>query len=664
MPEQLAAMSANIGKLSSKIERAVADGQLMESAAKNIRTLLAGAPSDLYFRAVEELVDSSEWSELNDRFYQTLAFGTGGIRGRTIGKIVTKAERGNLREDQRPEFPCIGTNAMNFFNISRATRGLVAYLHECNGREKISAKPKIVIAHDPRFFSKEFANLAAKVASENGCDAFVFDGPRSVPELSFAVRYLKASAGVVITASHNPPHDNGYKVYFSDGAQVIEPYASGIIARVNAITSETFTPLPGHEQGKVTTIGRKIDQAYMHRLDTLILDPQIIRDTKSLRIIYTPLHGTGAVIIKPMLKRLGFNFEVVPEQDRFDGRFPTVKSPNPENAEALTMAIDLARKDGADLVVATDPDCDRMGAAVRAKDGKLKLLTGNQIGSLLDWYRTKTLFEKGVLNKENASRAVIIKTFVTTDLQKAIAEHYGLRCVETLTGFKYIGAKLGKYQHAIPEGLRRNYVDLTEEETRRLRLEHSSFYVFGGEESYGYSGADFVRDKDGNGAVIMFCEVAAYAKSRGQTVDQLLDEIYAMFGYFAEKNGSLVFEGAEGAGKISRLAKSYATDPFSEVLGVKVKSITNFETDEIKDVEGDNVPKEKMSIFKLEDGTRIAVRPSGTEPKIKYYLFAQRRPESRKFDSAELEQIKAEVGEKLNRLWDWLQKDAQSRLSE
>jgi phosphoglucomutase len=662
MAEQLAAMPADAEELNSGIERAVAVGQLMESAAKNIRTLVAGTPSDLYLRAVEELVDSSEWSELNDRFYQTLAFGTGGIRGRTIGRIVTKAERGNSDEGQRPEFPCVGTNAMNFFNINRATRGLVAYLHDCNRREKISAKPKIVIAYDPRFFSKEFASLAAKVASENGCDAFVFDGPRSVPELSFAVRYLKASAGVVITASHNPPHDNGYKVYFSDGAQVIEPHASGIIAKVDAITSETFTPLPGDQQGKVTTIGKKIDEAYMQLLDTLILDPKIIREAKSLRIIYTPLHGTGAVIIKPMLKRLGFNFQVVPEQDRFDGRFPTVKSPNPENAEALTMAIDLARKEDVDLVVATDPDCDRMGAAVRAKDGKLKLLTGNQIGSLLAWYRTKTLFDKEVLNKENASRAVIIKTFVTTDLQKAIAEHYGLRCVETLTGFKYIGAKLGKYERAIPEGLRQNYVHLTEEETRRLRLQHSSFYVFGGEESYGYSGADFVRDKDGNGAVIMFCEVAAYAKSRGQTVDQLLDDIYAMFGYFAEKNGSLVFEGAEGANKIACLVKSYATDPFSEVLGSKVESIRNFETDEIKDVEGDDVPKEKMSIFKLEDGTRIAVRPSGTEPKIKYYLFAQRRPENRKFDSAELEQIKTEVGEKLDRLWDWLQKDAESRL--
>jgi len=664
MTEQLAAMPADVEELNSRIERAAARGQLLESTAKNVRSLLAGATIDLYFSSIKQLADSCEWSELNDRFYQALAFGTGGLRGRTIGKIVTAAERGNAREDERPEFPCVGTNAMNFFNINRATRGLVAYLHDWNAREKISAKPKIVIAHDPRFFSKEFAEVAARVAAENGCDACVFDGPRSVPELSFAVRYLKANAGIVITASHNPPYDNGYKAYFSDGAQVIEPHASGIIAKVNAITTESFTPLPKDRQGKVTTIGKDIDQAYMRRLETLILDPQVIREAKSLRIVYTPLHGTGSVIIKPMLTRLGFNFQVVPEQDRFDGRFPTVKSPNPENAEALTIAINLAQKEDADLVVATDPDCDRMGAAVRGKDGKMKLLTGNQIGSLLAWYRTKTLFDKGVLNEQNAARAVIIKTFVTTDLQKAIADYYGLRCVETLTGFKYIGAKLGNYERAIPDQLRQNYVDLAEQETRRLRLAHSSFYVFGGEESYGYSGADFVRDKDGNGAVIMFCEVAAYAKSRGQTVDQLLDEIFATFGYFAEKNASLVFEGAEGANKIVRLAESYRTHPFSAVLGLKVIGIKNFEADMIEDVEDDLIPKEKMSIFELEDRTRIAVRPSGTEPKIKYYLFAQRRPENGKFDSAELSKIKAQVAGKLDRLWDWLQKDAESRLSD
>src|SRR6266853_582952 len=659
-------MPGDVGQLKSKIDRAVADSQLMESAATNIRTLIAGAPSDLYMRVVHELVTADAWPELNDRFYQTLAFGTGGLRGRTMGKIVTAAERGNAREDERPEFPCVGTNAMNFFNINRATRGLVAYLHDWNRREGSSTKPKIVIAHDPRFFSKEFADLAAKLTAENGCDAFVFDGPRSVPELSFAVRHLHASAGIVITASHNPPHDNGYKVYFDDGAQVIEPPASGIIAKVNAIMTESFMALPKEQQGKVTVIGKNIDQAYMRRLEKLILDPRAIREAKSLRVVYTPLHGTGSVIIKPMLTRLGFNFQVVPEQDRFDGRFSSVKSPNPEYGEALTMAIDLAEKENADLVVATDPDCDRMGVAVRTKDGEMKLLTGNQIGSLLAWYRIKALFDKGVLDKQNAARAVIIKTLVTTDLQNAIADHYGVRCVDTLTGFKYIGAKLAKYERSIPEQLRQSYADLDENETRRLRLAYSSFYIFGGEESYGYSGADFVRDKDGNGAVLMFCEVAAYAKSRGQTVDELLDEIFATFGYFEEKTRALVFEGAEGANKIARLIESYGASPFLEVRGSRVIGIKNFEMDMVEDVEGDLVPKEKMLIFELEDPAgagRIAVRPSGTEPKIKYYLFAQRRPENGKFDSAELSRIKAQVGEKLDRLWDWLQQDAQKRLA-
>ena len=663
MTEQLPEMTADLADLNARLKQAVGHGQLIESSAQNIQTLLEGASSDVYFRSVKELVDAAEWQELNDRFYQTLAFGTGGLRGRTIGKIVTNAERGNAREGERPQFPCVGTNAMNFFNINRATRGLVAYLQDWSRRAGIATKPKLVIAHDPRFFSKEFAELAAKAAAENRCDAFVFDGPRSVPELSFAVRYLRANAGIVITASHNPPHDNGYKAYFSDGAQVIDPHASGIIGNVNAITTESFAPLPKEHQGKVTVIGKNIDQAYMHRLETLILDPRMIREAKSLRIVYTPLHGTGSVIIRPMLNRLGFKFQIVPEQDGFDGRFPTVKSPNPEYGEALTMAINLAERENADLVAATDPDCDRMGVAVRTKDGKMKLLTGNQIGSLLAWYRIKTLFDKGVLNKPNAARAVIIKTFVTTDLQNAIADHHGVRCVETLTGFKYIGAKLAKYEREIPEQLRRSYADLAESETRRLRLAYSSFYVFGGEESYGYSGADFVRDKDGNGAVIMFCEVAAYAKSRGKTVDELLDEIYSQFGYFAEKTSSLVFEGAEGANKIASLMKSYTADPVREINRLKVVNFRNFETDEIRDVEGDLIPKTKMLMLELEDGTRIAVRPSGTEPKIKYYLFARRRPKSEKFIDADLDRIKAEVEKHLEDLWKWLRTGAESRLA-
>ncbi|MEY2490136.1 MAG: phosphoglucomutase [Verrucomicrobiota bacterium] len=655
-------MAAADFDFASLLEEATRAGKLRGSAAENIRRLLGASASPVYAAAVSELAQAGEWAELNDRFYRTLAFGTGGLRGRTIGKIVTKAERGDAAEGEPPQFPCVGTNAMNFYNVSRATQGLVAYLHEWRAQEKIEGKPKIVIAHDSRHFSKEFTELAAKTAAENGCDACVFEGPRSTPELSFAVRQLRASAGIVITASHNPPHDNGFKVYFNDGAQVVEPHASGIIGRVNSIKSETPAARPKEKRGEVSILGREIDEAYMDRLESLILNKELVRFAKSLRIVFTPLHGTGGVIIKPMLERLGFDFRIVEEQDRLDGNFPTVDSPNPENAAALRLGVELAEKEGADLVIATDPDCDRMGVAVQTAAGQMELLSGNQIGSLLAYYRTKTLFDLGVLDKENASRAVIIKTFVTTDLQKAIAEHYGVRCVETLTGFKYIGAKLGKYEKALPTDVQQKYRDLPEEETRRLRLEKSSYYVFGGEESYGYSGGDFVRDKDGNGAAIMFCEVAAYAKSLGLTVDTLLDEIFAEFGYFHEFTGALTFEGAEGAETIRRLLASYVSRPPNEMLGAKLVHAKNFETDTYRDIEGDEIPKEKMLIFEFGDHTRIAVRASGTEPKIKYYLFAQRRPGESKFSAAELEAIKREVSEHLKRVWGWLREDASTRV--
>jgi phosphoglucomutase len=648
----------------ASIDKAIINGKLLESAAKNIQALLEGAPSDLYPRVVGELVASGEWDELNDRFYKTLEFGTGGLRGRTIAKIVTKAERGNAAPSDRPQFPCVGTNAMNFANVNRATQGLVAYMKEWHAKNKIQTPPKVVIAHDTRFFSKEFTDLTAKVAAENGCDAFIFDGPRSTPELSFAVRHLDATAGIVITASHNPPHDNGYKVYFTDGAQVIDPHAAAIIAKVNAIQSESYDPLPKDRQGTITTLDKDVDEAYMSRLETIVVDRSVLEHAKSLRVILTPLHGTGAVTLEPMLKRLGFNFEIVPEQKKFDPRFSTVKSPNPENAEALTMGIALAKKSNADIVVAMDPDADRIGVAVLDASGELILLSGNQIGSLLSYYRLKKFFELGILNKDNAAHVVTIKTFVTTDLQKVIAEHFGVRCVETLTGFKYFGAKLEKYERALSEEIRRKYRRMSEEETRAARLKHSSFYVFGSEESYGYSGADFVRDKDGNAAAIMFCEMAAYAKSRGRTLDQLLDEAFAGFGYFEEKNASIYFEGAEGANKIARLLASYANNPPKEIAGAKVTGITDFEKQTIRDVEGDVIPKQKMSIFELEDKTRIAVRGSGTEPKIKYYIFAQHRPAGEKFTADQLKKIKGEIGRRLENVWNWLGTDARQRVAQ
>lgn len=650
--------------LKLQLDGAVRAGNLLESSAINILQLLARSSSPLDGESVAQLVNFGAWDELNDRFFRTLAFGTGGLRGRTIGKIVTDAERGVPERLGRPQHPCVGTNAMNFYNVSRATQGLVAYLKEWFATNHLPGRPKIAIAHDTRHFSRDFAEFTAKVAIENGCDAALFEGPRSTPELSFAVRHIGASAGIVLTASHNPPHDNGYKCYFADGGQVIEPHAGGIIAKVNAVESDGCAPPPAVQRGALQTLGAEIDGAYMERLETLVLQPEMVARRKDLRIVYSPIHGTGGEIIRPLFKKLGLTFSTVPEQDAQDGRFPTVKSPNPENAEALEMAIALANRENADLVIATDPDCDRMGVAARNGAGEMQLFTGNQIGSLMAWYRAKTLFDQGVLTAANASRGVIIKTFVTTDLQKAIAKKFGLRCVETLTGFKYIGAKLGKYEEALPANVRENYRTLPESQTRALRLRHSSFYVFGGEESYGYSGADFVRDKDANGAAVMFAEVAAHAKSRGLTLDGLLDEVYSEFGFYLEKNGALTFEGAEGAVKIKKLADSYAAVPPLDVEGVAVLGIKNFATEIFHDVEGDKIPAEKMLIFELADGRRVAVRPSGTEPKIKFYLFAHRHPgDGKKFSGGELADIKKQVQSSLEQLWNWLQRDADRRLA-
>ena len=654
-----------MSSLIDQVQTAAQEGKLLPESARNIAALLGGHPSALYQDSLNELVAGSHWEELNDRFFRTLAFGTGGLRGRTIGKVVTRAEQGEPQPLDRPEYPCVGTNAMNYYNLSRATQGLVRYLKAWVAEHgPAGKKPKLVVAHDTRHFSREFAELTAKVATENGCDVGLFASPRSTPELSFAVRLTNAQAGIVITASHNPPHDNGYKVYFDQGAQIVEPQAGGIIQEVNAITSEVYEPLHGAARGEITTLGEEIDAAYLERLKTLVLDPAMLAGAGGdLKIVFTPIHGTGAVLTLPALDALKLNYVVVPAQIVMDGRFPTVKSPNPENAEALSLGLQLADQDGADLVIATDPDCDRMGVAVRDGAGKLALLSGNQIGSLMAYYRLKTLFAQGVLNDGNKRNAVIIKTFVTTDLQKSIADHYGVRCVETLTGFKYIGQKLGGYEMALPAAEREGYRQKPESETRTLRLKDSTFYVFGGEESYGYSGADFARDKDANGASIMFAEVAAHAKSQGKTLTALLDEVYSQFGFYLEKLGTLTLEGADGAAKIQKLLASYDSQPPREINGRAVRATKNFAREDIRDVEGSEIPKEKMLMFELADGGKVAVRGSGTEPKIKYYLFANRQPEAGKpFTEAELAEIKPAVARALDETWDWLQKDAQSRM--
>jgi phosphoglucomutase len=644
--------------LRETLEHAAHHGLLSATSVANILQFLSGGNNPLYLAAIEELAENKAWTELNDRFFKTLAFGTGGLRGRTIGKLVTRAEFGRRVGSVCPEFPCVGTNAMNFYNISRATQGLVRYIIEYLAKNNPGVKPSLAIAHDTRFFSRQFGELAAKVATENGCDVFLFQSSRSTPELSFAVRSTNSMAGVVITASHNPLHDNGYKVYFSDGAQVVEPHAGAIIGQVNHVAGEGYVPLPEAQQGKLIHLGEEMDEAYKARLRTLVLRPEVIADQQGVKIVFTSIHGTGGVISVPVLRDLGFEVMTVVEQDKPDGSFPTVKSPNPENADALSMAMALARVEQADLVIGTDPDADRMGVAYRDQAGNMQLLNGNQIGSLLAFYRIKTLKEQAVLNDQNQGRAVILKTVVTTDLQKSIAQREGLRCVETLTGFKYIGAKLGKYEAALPEEVRKTYRSLPEQETRSARLRDSFFYVCGGEESYGYSGADFVRDKDGNGAAIMFAEVVAYAKSKGMTLGELLDQIYLEYGCYFEKNCSLSFEGAEGAEKIRRVANSYNANPPEEIDGSKVVMVQDYSTGRICDVEGDFLPKEKMTIFELADERRIAVRPSGTEPKIKFYLSGK----SSDISSDSLGRVKEGLAAALDRLWTWLQEDAEKRV--
>ncbi len=653
MAEMRASIQREMSDLSALLDQAAAAGHLLKSSRENIDLLLAGASGPLAGTAIRELAEKGEWQELNDRFFKTLAFGTGGLRGRTIGRVVTSVEQGAGGPNERPEHPCVGTATMNFFNVSRAVRGLVEYARTAVGEGR---KPKLVFAHDTRHFSRDFAEFCARVTADLGGDAFLFEDARSTPQLSFAVRELRADAGVVLTASHNPSHDNGFKAYFNDGAQIVEPHASGIINAVNAIESEVYEPLPEPERGSVTILGEEMDRRYMDKLKSLLMQPQLL-EGGSAKVVFTNLHGTGGHITVPMLRELGFEVSTVAGQDVRDGRFPTVKSPNPENAAALEMAVAQAEEEGAEIVIGTDPDSDRMGVVARDGKGEMRLLTGNQIGSLMCWYRSKTAFDIGWLNDTTRARAVIVKTYVTTELQSAIAAKFGLGVVNTLTGFKYIASKLGKYEGAIPADKKGgDYRDLDEDTTRKLRLEYSRFFLFGGEESYGYLGCDFVRDKDANGAAVMFAEVAAYAKSVGTTLPDLLDTIYTEFGYHEERGQAMVMEGADGAAKIQALATSYSEAPPTELDGTAIDRVRDFANQDLFDEEGDELPKEKMIFVDLADGRSFAVRPSGTEPKIKFYLFGKDGP------ADDLAASKSKVSSSLDALWSAIEADANERM--
>ena len=612
-----------------KIESAEAAGALLESTATNLKNWAsADFLPEWVGASITELVEKEEWEELNDRFYQTMAFGTGGIRGRTIGKVTASAEMGTLSAQGTPEHAAVGSNVLNDFNLIRATVGMFRYVKQYLDESGRHDLPRFVIAHDVRHFSRHFCELAASTWSKLGGQALIFDGPRSTPQLSFAVRHYKATCGAVITASHNPSHDNGFKAYFEDGAQVVSPHAEGIVNLVNEVELEELVQFLDINLDQVIALDSSADEPYLDLLEEMVVDTEVMQKVTP-KVVFSPIHGCGAISSMPVLRKIGVEVIEVTEQMEPDGRFPTVKSPNPENAEALAMAIAKANETETDVVIATDPDADRMGVAVRDRSGKMVLLTGNQIGTLLAEYRISTLKDAEILPEDGSGNAVLIKTFVTSPMQEAVATWHGLKTINTLTGFKWLGEKLAGYEAEMKaklfekEGLAVDY-DACDIWTKAdLMLDYSTYFVFGGEESYGYLASDKLRDKDANAAVVMFCELAAYLKAQEMTFPEYLDSLYLQHGYYEEKTINIYFEGAAGSQKIKNILESYRSDPPKAFGDVTVSGFTDFGKDEIIDADGRRIAPQDFYFLELSNGYSFAVRGSGTEPKIKFYVFGR-----------------------------------------
>ena len=615
--------------LIEKIESAEAAGALLQSTTTNLKKWAsADFLPEWVGASINELIEKEEWEELNDRFYQTMVFGTGGIRGRTIGKVTASAETGTLSAQGTPEHAAVGTNVLNDFNLIRATVGMFRYVKQYLDESGRHDLPRFVIAHDVRHFSRHFCELAASTWSKLGGQALIFDGARSTPQLSFAVRHYKATCGAVITASHNPSHDNGFKAYFEDGAQVVSPHAEGIVNLVNEVELEELVQFLDINLDQVIALDSSADKPYLDLLEEMVVDTEVMQKVTP-KVVFSPIHGCGAISSMPVLRKLGVEVVEVSEQMEPDGRFPTVKSPNPENAEALAMAIAKANETDADVVIATDPDADRMGVAVRDRAGKMVLLTGNQIGTLLAEYRISTLKDAEILPEDGSENAVLIKTFVTSPMQEAVATWHGLKTINTLTGFKWLGEKLAGYEAEMranlfeKEGLAVDY-DACDIWTKAdLMLDYSTFFVFGGEESYGYLASDKLRDKDANAAVVMFCELAAYLKAQEMTFPEYLDSLYLQHGYYEEKTINIYFEGAAGSQKIKNILESYRSDPPKAFGDVTVSGFTDFGKDEIIDADGKRIAPQDFYFLELSNGYSFAVRGSGTEPKIKFYVFGR-----------------------------------------
>ena len=534
--------------------------------------------------------------EIKDRFYKELEFGTAGLRG-VIG---------------------MGTNRMNKYTVGKATQGLANYILE-QGTQDMG----VAISYDSRRMSDEFSLQTALILNANGIKTYLFESLRPVPELSFAVRQLKCTAGIMITASHNPPKYNGYKVYWDDGSQIVAPRDKDIINKVRSISDfkeiKTISKEEAIEKGLFNVIGKEMDDKYIETLKSKILNPEIVREQgKDLKIVYTPLHGTGNTIAERLLNELGFkNVYVVPEQAKPDGNFPTVDYPNPEDKKAFKLALELAEKVDADVVLATDPDADRLGIYAKdTKTGEYMPYTGNMSALLIAEYRISQMKEKNILPEDG----MFITTIVSSDLAKAIAANYGLECIEVLTGFKNIGAVMKKAEE-----------------------NHDKTYVFGFEESYGCLIGDYARDKDGIAAVMSLCEAAAYYRAQGITLWDQMNNIYEKYGYYKEDQVSIVLEGAEGAEKIKEMMTSMRNKDVEQIGKYKVLCFKDVDIDYVKDMttgeeSKTGLPKSNVLYYQLENNSWCCVRPSGTEPKIKLYFGV--KGSSAENATEELEQLK------------------------
>ena len=513
---------------------------------------------------VRELMEKDP-AGLEDAFYRNLEFGTGGLRG-VMG---------------------VGTNRMNKYTVGMATQGLANYIRKhCTGDDI-----KVCVSYDCRNHSKEFAKITADVFSANGLHVYLFESLRPTPELSYSIRKKGAQSGVMVTASHNPKEYNGYKVYWSDGAQITSPVDKDIVAEVNAISDPSMVKfVPGEGAGRIEIMGEEVDNSYLDDILSLMLSPEAREKHKDLKIVYTPLHGTGVRLVPMALKRLGFeNIIHVPEQDVNDGDFPTVMSPNPEEPSALKMAVEAADREHADIVLATDPDADRMGIAVRDNDGKMVLFNGNQTGSMLTYYILNRWKELGKLDPSK----YVVKTIVTTELIRAIAEKFGVKVYNVLTGFKYI-AEIVKQNEGKGE------------------------FICGGEESYGFNVGEFVRDKDAVIACSMVAECACWAAEQGLTLYQLMQKIYKEFGYYRESLTSLVRKGKAGVEEIAAIMTDMRNNPPKDLAGSPVVKVVDYNKPEET-----GLPKSNVLQFFSEEGDVVSVRPSGTEPKIKFYFGAK-----------------------------------------